>query len=127
MERSTLHTVACLYAGVGFVDGELHQKEKEIAMARLQEFSDDADSDTSEVFADAVSFWKNLPASLTRYQQLVEIAKGLATSLDENTRKSILVDLEAIVRADGRLGRVEWGIVTELAKHLDLNPNDLTL
>ena len=122
-----LHTVACLYAGVGYVDGELHETEKTVALARLEEFSEGSDATVEEIFADAISFWENLPASLPRYKQLKEIAKDLAETLDENTRRLLLADLEAIVRADGRLGKVEWGIVLELAKHMNLSEDDLTL
>ena len=127
MEKSMLHTVACLYAGVGYVDGELHDSERNAAMSRLQQFVEDSETNVDEIFADAISFWDNLPRSLPRYKQLVEIAKGLAETLDEHTRRSLLADLEAIVRADGRLGKVEYGIVRELATHMDLSEDDLTL
>jgi uncharacterized tellurite resistance protein B-like protein len=127
MEKSMLHTVACLYAGVGYVDGELHDTERSAAMSQLQHFVEDSETSVDEIFADAISFWENLPSSLPRYKQLVEIAKGLADTLDEHTRRSILVDLEAIVRADSRLTRLEYGMVRELATHMNLSEDDLTL
>ena len=122
-----LHTVACLYAGVGYVDGEFHDTERKVAVSRMQQFVEDSETSVDEIFADAISFWENLPSSLPRYKQLVEIAKGLADTLDEHTRRSILVDLEAIVRADSRLTRLEYGMVRELATHMNLSEDDLTL
>jgi len=127
MEKSMLHTVACLYAGVGYVDGEFHDTERKVAVSRMQQFVEDSETSVDEIFADAISFWENLPSSLPRYKQLVEIAKGLADTLDEHTRRSILVDLEAIVRADSRLTRLEYGMVRELATHMNLSEDDLTL
>ena len=127
MEKSMLHTVACLYAGVGYVDGEFHDTERKVAVSRMQQFVEDSETSVDEIFADAISFQENLPSSLPRYKQLVEIAKGLADTLDEHTRRSILVDLEAIVRADSRLTRLEYGMVRELATHMNLSEDDLTL
>jgi hypothetical protein len=56
MEKSMLHTVACLYAGVGYVDGEFHDTERKVAVSRMQQFVEDSETSVDEIFADAISF-----------------------------------------------------------------------
>lgn len=80
-----------------------------------------------DAFDDAVYFWQNLPAGLTKYQHMMEMAIGLSATLDMITRRTIVSDLESIVRADKRLSVTERGTVVELTANLGVPPEHLTL
>jgi len=127
MDKTTLHTVACIYVGVSNVDGHLHDAERKIAIACLANFCEGSTSSPEDSFEDAVYFWQNLPAGLTKYQHLMEMARGLSTTLDMITRQKVVSDLESIVRADERLSVTERGTVVELASNLGVPMDDITL
>jgi uncharacterized tellurite resistance protein B-like protein len=127
MDKTTLHTVACIYVGVSNVDGHLHDTEKKIAIACLANFCEGSMNNPQDAFDDAVYFWQNLPAGLTKYQHMMEMAIGLSATLDMITRRTIVSDLESIVRADKRLSVTERGTVVELTANLGVPPEHLTL
>jgi uncharacterized tellurite resistance protein B-like protein len=127
MDKTTLHTVACIYVGVSNVDGHLHDDERNIAVTCLARFCEGSDADPKDAFEEATYFWQNLPAGLTKFQYMMKMAQELSNILDLITRKQIVEDLEAIVRADGALGITERGTVIELAQNLEVPEEFITL